>query len=153
MQQEVKSTMVTSDIMKTLKPEIDFGMINGFDKPVLLKSGAEKIRASLGLRIENMDCTNEVFYYGKPYIDVTYKCIIADSGGNKIGICEGSANSEEVNFKYIFQPDGTTPTISEAKKMTDSGVGRWKKYGDKFVWCVKKKNLDLCLGSCNRSPK
>lgn len=71
MQNTTQTSLKTSEILDILKPEVDYGLLSGFEKPILLKSGAEKIRFALGLNVESLDCVNEVFYYGKPYIDVT----------------------------------------------------------------------------------
>lgn len=126
-----------------LKINIDYGMITGSDKPVLLKPGAEKIKKAFGLQIEKMDCIKEIFDVEKKYIDYTYKCIISTKTGYRLGICDGNANSKEEKFRYIYKPSDKVPARKDLDKMKIEGIGKWKKFNDKWIWFERGENPDI----------
>jgi hypothetical protein len=126
-----------------LKLNIDYGLLEGSDKPALLKPGAEKIKKAFGLQVEKMDCVKEIFDVDKNYIDYTYKCIIASKTGLKLGICDGNANSKEDKFRYIFKPSEKVPLKKDLVQMKLEGKGKWKKCSDKWVWFERGENPDI----------
>jgi len=81
-----------------LRKGVDYGVVGGIEKPTLLKPGAEKLACFFGLEPsqELMDSVEDwdsgVFYY-------RYRCVLR-RGGIVVGVCEGSANSREVRYRY-----------------------------------------------------
>ena len=135
-----------------LRPGKDYGLINGFEKPVLLKPGAEKLCKAYDLQIKNLDCVNEVFKLEKPFIDVTYKCVLSSKDGLNLGVCEGNANSEEPKFKYVYSRTNYKPPKSEADKLKLEGKGRWLKSGSEWLWTEKRLNGEI-IGQKNTIKK
>ena len=136
-----------SDIQKLgkelLKLNIDYGFIPGFKKPTLFKSGAEKIKKALNFQIEMLDCVKEINDYKGNYFDYTYKCIISSGGGERLGICEGNANSRESRFRYIFKPSLKIPDKENINILKAEGKGKWGMIGDKWVWLERVINADI----------
>ena len=126
-----------------LKLNIDYGLLEGSDKPALLKPGAEKIKKAFGLQVERMDCVREIFDIDNNYMDYTYKCIITSKNGLRLGICDGNANSKENKFRYIFKPSEKVPVKKDLDKMKLEGRGKWKKCSDKWVWFERGENPDV----------
>jgi len=122
---------------------VDYGFIQGMDKPALLKPGAEKIKRLFKLRVESVDCVREIFDTDKNYIDYTYKCIITSENGVRLGICDGNANSREDKFRYIFVPAAKVPAKKELDLLKLEGKGRWKKISDKWIWMERVENPDV----------
>ncbi|MCX6164310.1 MAG: hypothetical protein NTU73_05525 [Ignavibacteriae bacterium] len=126
-----------------LKLNIDYGLLEGSDKPALLKPGAEKIKKAFGLQVERMDCVREIFNIDKNYMDYTYKCVITSKNGLRLGICDGNANSKENKFRYIFKPSEKVPVKKDLDRMKIEGKGKWKKISDKWVWFERGENPDV----------
>lgn len=110
-----------------LKKDLDFGEIPGTNKPTLYKAGAEKLRFVYGLGVE-MECIDKVLDLDRPFIKYTYRCTIVSKAGQKIAQCEGSCNSLEPKFGYIWKtkeeiPDhydlNKLPVKTSGKKMTE----------------------------------
>lgn len=135
-----------------LRPGKDYGLINGFEKPVLLKPGAEKLCKAYNLQIKNLDCVNEVFNPDKPFIDVTYKCILSSRDGFNLGVCEANANSEEPKFKYVYSKTNLKPPKAEADKLKSEGKGKWIKCGTEWIWAEKRLNSEV-IGQKNTIKK
>ncbi len=126
-----------------LRENVDYGNDLGIKKPVLFKPGAEKLMKAFNLQIETLECINEIFDREKPYIDVTYRCIIKSDRNQRLGICEGSANSEETIFKYKYRKTNLRPDKNQSIKLKNEGKGKWIKFDDKWVWCEKVLNDDI----------
>lgn len=135
--------MMTEFGKEILKINVDYGLLEGSTKPVLLKPGAEKIKKAFGLQVERMDCVKEILDVEKNYIDYTYKCVLTSKSGLKLGICDGNANSKEEKFRYIFKPTDKIPAKKDFIKMKIEGKGKWKKYLDKWVWLEKVENPNV----------
>jgi hypothetical protein len=69
----------------------DYSIIPGTSKPSLLKPGAEKLCQLFGYRIRSMDKIDE---NETPY-GVGYKCVLHDSQGRVVGVCDGWADKSE----------------------------------------------------------
>lgn len=70
----------------------DYAVIPGTgSKPSLLKPGAEKLCQLFGYRIRAMDQVKET---ENPY-GVGYKCVLHDSQGRTVGVCDGWADKTE----------------------------------------------------------
>lgn len=130
----------------------DYGAYGGFGKPILLKSGAEKLQKAFGLEIESLECVNELFDRSNPYIDVTYKCKVSDSTKRHSGICEGTATSEEPNFKYKLIRSSSRPGRAESERLKAEGKGKWMKVDGEWFWFDRVKNPDV-LGMKNTIKK
>jgi hypothetical protein len=126
-----------------LKLNVDYGIVTGIDKPVLLKPGAEKIKKAFELQVEEMNCINEIFDLDKNYIDYTYKCILTTKSGLRLGICDGNANSKESKFRYIYKPSGKVPDKKEIEMLKLEGKGKWKKCFDRWIWFERIENPDI----------
>jgi len=126
-----------------LKINIDYGLINGTEKPALLKPGAEKIKRAFSLQIESIDCIKETVDLESRYIDYTYKCIVTSKSGIRLGICDGNANSKEDKFRYIYKPAEKVPPRKEIEKLKTEGKGKWKKSGEKWLWMERVENPDV----------
>lgn len=131
-----------------LKENIDYGYLTGIKKPVLFKPGAEKLKKAFNLQVDTLECINEIFDRDKPYIDVTYRCIIKSEKGAKIGISEGSATSEEPIFKYKYRKTNLKPDKEESIKLKNEGKGKWIKFDGEWIWCERIINSDI-LGMKN----
>ncbi|MCX7833549.1 MAG: hypothetical protein N2490_05000 [Ignavibacteria bacterium] len=131
-----------------LKENIDYGFLPGIKKPILFKPGAEKLKKAFNLQVDTLECINEIFEKDGPYIDVTYRCVIKSEKGLKIGICEGSATSEEPIFKYRYKKTNLKPDKEQSIKLKKEGKGKWIKFNNKWVWCEKELNTEI-LGMKN----
>lgn len=80
-------------VQSTLKKDQDYGVIQGTQKPTLLKPGAEKILMLLGLTSEYV-IDGEVEDYIKGIFAYRVRCILY-SNGMKITEGLGSCNSRE----------------------------------------------------------
>lgn len=126
-----------------LKINIDYGLLQGTEKPALLKPGAEKIKRAFNLRVESIDCVSETVDVEHCFIDYTYKCIITSKDGARLGICDGNANSKEDKFRYTFKPAEKVPSRKDIEILKMEGKGRWKKFADKWVWMERVDNPDV----------
>jgi len=142
----------TELLREQLVENLDYAAYNGFKNPILLKSGAEKLQKIFGLEIELLECVNEVFDRQNPYIDVTYKCRVKNKTDNISGICEGTATSEEANFKYKLIRSDLKPGVSESRMLKAEGKGKWMKVNGQWFWFNKILNPDI-LGMKNTIKK
>lgn len=126
---------------KVLKEGIDYYYGRNSGKPVLLKPGAEKISRLSGFQLETLDCIKEVI--DEDYIDYTYRCVITDCNGERIGICEGSANSREEVFKYSYRKRNKLPSEEKIKEMRTKNLGFWRKIDSKWVWIERVENRNV----------
>ena len=128
---------------EVLKYNKDYGIIPGVKKPILFKSGAEKIKNALNFEIELLDCVKEINDYQKNYFDFTYKCIISSNSGVKLGICEGNANSRESRFRYLFKPALKIPDKRTINFLKAEGKGKWVIIENRWVWYERVENDDI----------
>ncbi len=135
-----------------LKKNVDYGFINGRKKPSLLKPGAEKLRMAYNLTVKSIDCVSEIFDIDKKFIDATYKCILVNQDGDAVGICDGNANSEELQFKYKYRQSDLKPSNELSEKLKRLGKGKWMKRIDGWVWYERVINEDI-LGLKNNIKK
>jgi len=142
---ELKKKIEILDLLgrEILKADIDFGVMQGKQKPSLLKPGAEKIRIAFNLIVESIDCIKETIDMEKGFIDYTYKCIITSDSGKKLGICDGNANSFEEKYRYVFKPAVKVPARKDIEILKIEGRGKWKKYGSKWIWMERAENKDV----------
>jgi len=91
-----------------LKKDLDFGEIPGTNKPTLYKAGAEKLRFVYGFGVE-MSLVKEVMDLDRPFIKYTYRCTIVSKSGQKLAECDGSCNSLEPKFGYLWKTKEELP--------------------------------------------
>ena len=91
-----------------LKKDLDFGEIPGTNKPTLYKAGAEKLRFVYGFGVE-MTLVKEVMDLDRPFIKYTYRATIVSKSGQKLAECDGSCNSLEPKFGYLWKTKEELP--------------------------------------------
>lgn len=110
-----------------LKQDLDYGIIPGTPKPSLYKPGAEKLRFVYGLSTE-MKCVEHTVDIDRPFIDYTYQCTVKSKLGLVLAQCEGSCNSMETKYGYVWKtitelPEGVdiskAPTRTQGRKITE----------------------------------
>lgn len=118
-----------------LKSNLDYGEIPGTNKPSLFKPGAEKLAFVYGLGAE-IECVDKIVDIDRPFIDYTYRCTVKTKSGQIKAQCEGSCNSLEPKFGYLWKqidelPEGidisNLPSKTSGKKMFE------------FAFAVEKK--------------
>jgi|WetSurMetagenome_2_1015567.scaffolds.fasta_scaffold536143_1 hypothetical protein len=126
------------NLVRILIPGKDFSYMTGRSRPILLRSGAEKIRNYLNLQIESMICVNSVTDREKEFLDFTYRCIIRNNKGILTGISEGSSNSLEDCYKDRYvQCDINQITKDEYRSKLKTGEGKWITKNGKWIWCER----------------
>jgi len=104
-----------------LQKDHDFGTIQGTPKPCLYQPGAEKLRVAYGLQV-SCECIEKTEDLSIGLLDYTYKCKISTPNGMVIGDKDGSANSFEPNFRYIWVPEHEVPSsLNKAELKTKGG--------------------------------
>src|SRR6188768_3026183 len=106
-----------------LKKDLDFGEIPGTNKPTLYKAGAEKLRFVYGLGVE-MECIDKVLDLDRPFIKYTYRCTIVSKTGQRIAQCEGSCNSLEPKFGYLWKTKEEIPEHYDLSKLPVKTSGK-----------------------------
>lgn len=106
-----------------LKAELDYGTIPGTGKPSLYKPGAEKLRFVYGLTTESV-CTDKTCDINKPFIDYSYKCTVKTKGGQILAECEGSCNSLEPKFGYVWKTIGELPEGTDISNLQSKTTGK-----------------------------
>lgn len=106
-----------------LKEGLDYGVIDGVEKPSLFKPGAEKLRVFYGLSIET-NCVDKTVDLDRGYIDYTYKTTVKTPSGQIIGECEGSCNSYETKYRYLWVKETDLPDGFDVKglKVRDDSI-------------------------------
>lgn len=110
-----------------LKKDLDWGKIPGTPKNTLYKPGAEKLRFAFGIGT-TMEVTEKVtdIMAIPVLIDYTYKCTARNKAGQIIAECEGSCNSWEKNFRYVWKDVYPKPTKEEGDRLKATGGYKWK---------------------------
>ncbi len=106
-----------------LKKDLDFGEIPGTTKPTLYKAGAEKLRFVYGLGIE-IECIDKILDLDRPFIKYTYRCTIVSKTGQRIAQCEGSCNSLEPKFGYLWKTKEELPESYDITKLPVKTTGK-----------------------------
>jgi hypothetical protein len=106
-----------------LKKDLDFGEIPGTNKPTLYKAGAEKLRFVYGLGVE-MECIDKVLDLDRPFIKYTYRCTIVSKASQKVAQCEGSCNSLEPKFGYLWKTKEEIPESYDLSKLPAKTTGK-----------------------------
>lgn len=85
-----------------MRQGLDYGVIPGTPKPSLYKAGAEKLALVYGLGTE-IECIERSVDLDRPFIDYTYRCTVKTKTGQVKAQCEGSCNSMEAKFGYLWK--------------------------------------------------
>lgn len=57
-----------------------------------------------------------------------------------MAICEGSANSLEKKYRYIWADTDKKPSKPEAEKLKIAGIGRWRQNKGAWIWQERIEN-------------
>jgi hypothetical protein len=88
-------------VQSQMLPDVDFGRVAGCgDKPVLFKSGAEKLAGlfNLAIAVDQVACHED---WDKGIFAYTYKATVRDRANRPVAECVGAANTKE--RKYLKQ--------------------------------------------------
>lgn len=99
-------------LQKVLKPDYDYGVIPGTQKPTLFKPGGEKICMMFGLHPE-YDFLDTKEDYVKGFFAYNIKCTLY-KGKQAVAQGVGSCNSMERRYRYI-NSDSIPPNIDPKK--------------------------------------
>ncbi len=129
----LQAKQVLTDLMRgALVKGLDYGTVEGVEKPFLMKPGAEKIALTFGLRHE---VQTETTYHNNGHITVHAKVILYHrKTGEKAGEGEGMATTLEKKYRYRWDDLGEVP--KEWWDMT--AVEREEKFGKDVVARKKK---------------
>ena len=106
-----------------MKPDLDYGVIPGTPKPSLYKPGAEKLRFVYGLTSE-IECIEKTVDIDKPFIDYVYKSTVKTKTGQVLAQCDGSCNSMEPKFGYLWKQLHELPEGTDPNRLTCKNTGR-----------------------------
>jgi hypothetical protein len=122
MQHAVERRNAMVEFVQTImRPNVDFGVVPGTDKPTLLKPGAEKLSTFFGLttrfqiveRVEDWDGGQHggeaLFYY-------LYRCLLF-RGDNLIAEADGSCNTRESKYRWRWVKESDIPPGMDKNKM------------------------------------
>lgn len=95
--------------------DVDYGVINGTERPALLKPGAEKLTMMYGFTVE-MDVTQRVENWDKGFFHYEVQCTLRNK---RNGIIEamgfGSCNSMEARYRYRWVwPNEVPDSVNKA---------------------------------------
>jgi hypothetical protein len=105
-----------------LKADLDYGTIPGTPKPCLYKPGAEKLRFVYGLEVK-MECIEKTVDLDRPFLDYTYRCTV-EKNGLVLGQCEGSCNSLEPKYGYVWKTAEELPVNTDLTKLVSKVGGK-----------------------------
>lgn len=106
-----------------MKSDLDYGIIPGTQKPSLYKAGAEKLRVVYGLGTE-IECINSTVDLDRPFINYTYRCTVSSKQGQILSQCEGSCNSMEPKFGYLWKTAKEIPSDIDLSTLVQKTVGK-----------------------------
>lgn len=117
-------------VQSTLKPDHDFGVIPGTQKPTLLKPGAEKILMMFGIQSDYEildkieDWKNGIFAY-------TVKCTLSQNGIH-ITSGLGSCNSQEKKYRYRWVRENEVPAYLDKSSLRQNNWGKYQVPNDEI---------------------
>lgn len=106
-----------------LKQDLDYGIIPGTPKPSLYKPGAEKLRFVYGLSSE-IRCIDKTIDLDRPFVDYTYRCTIKSKTGQILAQCEGSCNSMEPKYRYVWRTPKELPEDTDISRLPSRTIGK-----------------------------
>ncbi|WP_158829213.1 hypothetical protein [Mucilaginibacter lacusdianchii] len=135
---------------EVLVKDQDYGVVPGVQKPTLLKPGAEKLMNLFGMSVE-FECTDRVLDLQSKFIAYTYKATARNKDGRIVTQCEGSVNSYEPKYRYIWM-EKPKPNQATQDLMKAEGNGKFRKSGGSWIWVERTENPDL-IGLQNTMQK
>lgn len=99
---------------RILKPDVDYGVIAGANKPALFKAGAEKITTFFGLALE-LEIIHKIEDWtgqdhgGEPLFHYTARGYLSKNG-QVIATADGSCNSWEAKYRYRWVGEHDLPS-------------------------------------------
>ena len=109
-----------------MKPDVDYGVIPGTDKPTLYQPGAQILNRMAGLRARYTEERTDGDGETAPHIAYRTRCELIDRDGNVVAEGLGSANTWEKKHRYRYN-DRTCPKCGAAEV-------RPSQYEEKY-WC------------------
>jgi hypothetical protein len=106
-----------------LKLDLDYGIIPGTPKPSLYKPGAEKLRFVYGLSSE-IRCIDKIIDLDRPFLDYTYRCTIKSKTGQILAQCEGSCNTMEPKYGYVWKSLKEIPEGTDVSRLPSKSIGK-----------------------------
>lgn len=126
---------------EVLVKEQDYGVVPGVQKPTLLKPGAEKLMNLFGMSVE-FECTDKVLDLTTKFIAYTYKATVKAKDGRIVTQCEGSVNSYEPKYRYMWM-ERPKPDQATQDRLKAEGTGKFRKNSSGWVWVERIENPDL----------
>ncbi len=126
---------------EVLVKDQDYGVVPGVQKPTLLKPGAEKLMNLFALSAE-FECTDKVLDLKTKFVAYTYKATVKTKDGRIITQCEGSVNSYEPKYRYIWM-EKAKPSQAEQDRLKAEGNGKFRKSSAGWIWVERTENPDL----------
>lgn len=126
---------------EVLVKEQDYGVVPGVQKPTLLKPGAEKLMNLFGMSVE-FECTDKVLDLQTRFIAYTYKATAKTREGRIVTQCEGSVNSYEPKYRYVWM-EKAKPAQAEQDRLKAEGNGKFRKSSAGWIWVERTENPDL----------
>lgn len=135
---------------EVLVKDQDYGVVPGVQKPTLLKPGAEKLMNLFGMSVE-FECTDKVLDLNTKFVFYTYKATVRAKDRHIVTQCEGSVNSYEPKYRYIWM-EKAKPSQAEQDRLKAEGTGKFRKGSSGWLWVERTENPDL-IGLQNTMQK
>lgn len=124
--------MFTQLVSELLKEGVDYGKVPGTQQNSLLKPGAEKLCVFFGLQPnmmlqESKEDWDKGFFYYRYRVDLW-------RGNTRVASCEGSANSYEKKYRYIWIEKPKPKDQQVEADMKARGIGRNRQAYGKWKW-------------------
>ncbi len=112
-------------VAKVMKPDHDFGVIPGTEKPTLFQSGAQKLAELYGFS-HRFILAEAVKDWDRGFFYFEYRCELSSrSDGAFVGEGLGSCNSRESRYAGRWVPLSEVPPNLDAKRLQSRHGSRW----------------------------
>ena len=128
-------------VKKVMKPNIDFGVIPGTNKPTLLKPGAEKLCSLFGLDCQ-LDLADSLEDWERGFFMYRYRAVLR-RGERIVAAAEGSCNSRESKYRWRWKVMDEKPDDATADDLKAKGLLKWRKVKDRWYACERVENDDI----------
>jgi hypothetical protein len=88
------------------------------------------------------ECTDKVLDLQTKFIFYTYKATARTKDGRIVTQCEGSVNSYEPKYRYIWM-ERPKPSQAEQDRLKAEGTGKFRKSSSGWIWVERVENPDL----------
>jgi len=135
-------TLIQELMRLVMKEGEHFGKIPGCgDKPVLLKSGAEKLAFMFRLAPTYEIKVHDLQNNHREYEVITTLTHIPS--GRIVSQGVGFCSTMESKFRYRWQNTNLKLSKIEADKLKAAGKGKWSKIGNEWIWQEKIENDNI----------